>query len=94
MIEDMAEDPAEASEIEAEADSAVEIEKEDLLRCMMLSVINAKKNAKFHLNRQETSLSFAATASEQAAEAVQETADHLQGFLQNNSISLMPSLTR
>ena len=81
----MAEDPAEASEEEA-ADSA---ETEDLPRCMMLFVINAKKNARFRSGQQKASQFFAVSALEQAA-AVQE-ADHLQEFLQSSSISLMLS---
>ena len=71
-------------DLEDEADS-----KEDLLRCMMLPVINVEKNVKFHLDPLEISLFFAVIVSGKVREAevlVQEVqGDHLGlECLQNN----------
>ena len=88
------EDLAEASGEEEEAADLAEIEIEDLLRCMTLSATNAEKNAKCPLDHQAINLSFAGIASGKVAEAVQEIVDHLQGFLQSNSISLIQNLTK
>ena len=57
--------------LEEEAKAVLEeIEREDLLRCMMLSVINVRKNVKFHLNLLVVSLFCAVTALEKRVEVL------------------------
>ena len=87
-VDSVEEGLAEASEEEAVADLT---EKEDLSKCMMLYATNAERNAKFHLSRLETSLFFAVIA---INKVVAQEADHLQEFLQSNSIKLTKNLTK
>ena len=63
-------DLAEAEAEEAlEADALGDLEIEDLLKCMMLFVINARKNARFHSDHQGTSQFYAVIALEMKAGA-------------------------
>jgi len=52
--------------------------EENLLKCMMLFVINAEKNAKFHLNLQEISLFFAEIALDKATQEGETRKECLQ----------------
>jgi hypothetical protein len=60
------EDSAEAEALEAEEAGASE-EREDLLRCMMLSVTNAKRNAKCLSSHQRASLFYVLNVSQMQA---------------------------
>ena len=75
---------------ETDSEEILEDSKEDLLKCMMLLVINVEKNVKFHLDPLGISLFFAVIVlgkvKVQAEVLVQETEigpQHLD-FLQNN----------
>jgi hypothetical protein len=86
---DLAEEDLGDEEDLAEEEVEAEDSKENLLKCMMLPVINVEKNVKFHLDPLEISLFFAVIVSGKVREAevlVQEVqGDHLGlECLQNN----------
>ena len=93
-----------AEEVEVEVDSAGEEilgdSGENLLRCMMLFVINVGKNVKFHLDPLGISLFFAVIVSDKVVRVqvqeevlVQEVHLGLE-CLQSNSAKLKPSLIK
>jgi hypothetical protein len=59
---------SEEAEADLEIETLVDSEKEEDLKCMMLFVINARKNARFRSNLREINQFYAVTVSDKMEE--------------------------